>query len=388
MLGLPEGMLAGQSPADFIRTLARDLAQHRPSLVIGGDSAAAHSNGLFNLEAIYALNYLTGSVGQEGGIRFNPASPLPELPARAAVGSLQDWAGIASDLSSGRTRMLLVHGADPVYGLPNSVGFREALNRDDLFIVSFSPFIDETTVMADLILPDRIYLEDWGSNIPNPAPGYEIIGIQQPVVNPVSDLDPQSFYDVLLMAAQEQGREAELPWANMQEALRASSDTLFGMGRGSVPGATVEEFWNNMLRQGGWWDEGTTGPAPTPPDGLLAQIAARAAPPRHTGEGLYLMPFPHNSLLDGRNTHVPWAQGAPDPVTTITWQTWAEMNQRQMEEMGLREGDLVEVESAQGAIEVPVYPNPAMPPGMVAVPLGQGRLLAPPSPVPAGSAGA
>jgi menaquinone reductase, molybdopterin-binding-like subunit len=373
MLEMPEGMLEGQSPADFIRTLARDLAQHRPSLVIGGDSAGAHSNGLFNLEAIYALNYLVGSVGQDGGIRFNPGSPLPDLPAQAGVGSLPDWVSVTDDLSSGRTRMLLVHGADPAYGLPSSVGFREALNRDDLFIVSFSPFMDETTSMADLILPDRIYLEDWGSDIPNPGPGYEIIGIQQPVVNPVSDLDPQSFYDVLLSTAQELGREAELPWNNMQEALRASSDALFGMGRGSVPGATVAEFWNNMLRQGGWWDEQAAGPAPNPPQGLLAQIAAKAAPPQFSGEGFYLMPFPHNTLLDGKNTHLPWAQGAPDPITTITWQTWVEMNERQMEEMQLREGDIVQAESSQGAIMIPVYPNPAMPPNVVGIPLGQGR---------------
>lgn len=381
MLGLPEGMLQGQPPAEFIRTLARDLAQQRPSLVIGGDSAAAHSNGLFNLEAIYALNYLVGSVGQPGGIRFNPGSPLPDLPAQATVGSLEDWMGVANDLSNGNTRMLLVHGADPVYGLPNSVGFRDALNRDDLFIVSFSQFMDETTVMADLILPDRIYLEDWGSAIPNPGPGYEIIGIQQPVVNPVTDLDPQSFYNVLLMAAQEQGRETELPWANLQEALRASSDALFDMGRGSVPGATADEFWNNMLRQGGWWDEGATGPTPSAPAGLLAQLVGRASAPTFSGEGLYLAPFPHNTLLDGKNTHLPWAQGAPDPITTITWQTWAEMNERQMEEMGLREGDIVQVESSQGAITAPVYPNPAMQPGVVGVPLGQGRTHGPAIPM-------
>jgi menaquinone reductase, molybdopterin-binding-like subunit len=388
MLELPEGMLAGQSPAEFIRTLARDLAQRGPSLVIGGDSAAAHSNGLFNLEAIYALNYLVGSVGQEGGIRFNPPSPLPNLPAQATVGSLQDWVGIASDLSSGSTRMLLVHGADPVYGLPNAAGFRDALDREDSFIVSFSPFMDETTVMADLILPDRIYLEDWGSDIPNPAPGYEIIGMQQPVVNPVGDLDPQSFYNVLLTVAQELGREAELPWANLQVALRESSDALFGMGRGSVQGATSEEFCTNMLRQGGWWDEGATGPVPSAPNGLLSQIAAKAAAPRFSGEGFYLAPFSHNTLLDGRNTHIPWAQGAPDPVTTITWQTWAEMNERQMREMGLREGDAVQVESSQGVITVPVYPNPAMPPNVVGVPLGQGRQHSPTIPMYGDSQGA
>ena len=41
--------------------------------------------------------------------------------------------------------------------------------------------------------------------------------------------------------------------------------------------------------------------------------------------------------------------------------------------MGLREGDVVRVQTDSGAITGLVYPNPALPPNVVAVPLGQGR---------------
>ncbi len=373
MLDFPDGILGGHSSADYIRYLARDFAGHTPALALGGDSAAAHSNGLFNLEAIYALNYLVGSVGQTGGVRFNPGSPLPNLPAQSAAGSLADWSGAVSDINSGRTRLVMVHSADPVYGLPPASGLAQALNRDDLFIVSFSSFMDQTTAMADLVLPDRNYLEDWGSDIPDPGPGFQTLGFQQPVVNPLSDLDPRSFSDLLLSAAQEAGKDASLPWSSMQDALKESADALFQLNRGSVPGATPAEFWNNLLRQGGWWDENATANAPTPPRGLYADIANRAAPPRYFGEGDYLLPFAHNTLLDGRNTHLPWLQGAPDPMTTITWQTWVEMNTARMKQMDLREGDVVRISSGVGSINAPVYPNPGMPPDVVAIPLGQGR---------------
>jgi anaerobic selenocysteine-containing dehydrogenase len=233
--------------------------------------------------------------------------------------------------------------------------------------------MDETTAMADLVLPDRIYLEDWGSDIPDPAPGYQVLGIQQPVVNPLSDLDPRSFCDILLSTAQELGHDGDLPWDSLQAALRETSDALFALNRGSVKATSAGEFWNNLLRQGGWWDERETGPTPSTPNGLYNQIASRAAQPSYSGEGMYLMPFSHNTLLDGRNTHLPWAQAAPDPLTTIAWQSWVEMNQRRMEEMGLREGDIVQVQASQGSITAPVYPNPAMRPDVVGIPLGQGR---------------
>ena len=375
MLELPPEIHEGHSAAEFVRELAHDFAGHRPSIAIGGDNAGAHTNGLFNLQAIYALNYLVGSVGETGGIRFNPGSPLPDLPATANVGSLQDWAEVANSIRSGRTRLVLLHDADPVHGLPASVDFAGALNRDEVFIVSFSPFLNETSILADLILPDRVFLEDWGDDIPEPGPGHQIIGMQQPVVNPLSDLDPRSFGDLMLSMAQEMGQESALPWTGVEATLRESVDRLFDLNRGTSREVdSAGALWSLMLQQGGWWSESDTGPTPNAPNGLLNQIAASGSEPGFAGSGdYYLLPFAHNSLLDGRNAHLPWMQAVPDPITTITWQTWVEINHRRAAELNLREGDVVRIESADGNITALVYPNPALPPNVVAVPLGQGR---------------
>ena len=48
--------------ADYIRKIAHDLAGSQHSLVIGGGSAAAHTNGLANMKAIYSLNILLDSI--------------------------------------------------------------------------------------------------------------------------------------------------------------------------------------------------------------------------------------------------------------------------------------------------------------------------------------
>ena len=381
--------LRGEAAVATIRHLAEDFATKMPSLAIGGGSAGAHSNGLFNLEAIYALNYLVGSVGTEGGIRFNPDSPLEGVPAGSQAGSLSEWGDVVRDLAGGKTRLLLLHQADPVHGLPGSVRFdalpgsarfREALTEsNDLFIVSFSPFLDDTSALADLILPDRVYLEDWGDDIPEPGPGYQVLGFQQPVVNPLNDLEPQSFPDILLAMAQELGKETELPWPKYQDLLREGSDALFSLNRGSIQAAAADEFWTKLLQRGGWWDESATGPqSVAPPDGLFSRIASKAKEPQFSGAGssagtFYLTPFAHNSLLDGRNAHLPWLQATPDPLTTITWQTWVEISDQDAKAMGVKEGDIILIESSGGSIRVLAYPTPAVPPGTVSVPFGQGR---------------
>ena len=249
-----------------------------------------------------------------------------------------------------------------------------------MFIVSLSPFIDDTSALADLILPDRVALEDWGSDIPEPGPGYQILGVQQPVVNPLSDLDPRSSADVLLSMAGELGKQSELPWDRFEDMLKETSKELFALNRGSIKAGSADEFWNTMLQQGGWWDEKATSSARTnPPAGLFNTIAAKASEPRFPGlapsrDTFHLVPFSHITLLDGQNAHLPWLQAVPDPLTTIAWQTWLEINDEDAARLGLREGDVVIVSStARSSIRVPVYPTPAVPPKVVSIPLGQGR---------------
>jgi molybdopterin-containing oxidoreductase family iron-sulfur binding subunit len=86
------------------------------------------------------------------------------------------------------------------------------------------------------------------------------------------------------------------------------------------------------------------------------------------------VPFLHNTLLDGRGAHLPWLQGAPDPLTTIAWQTWIELNDRKAKELGIKEGDILEVSSSNESIQGVAYPSPAMPPNIIGLPFGQGHL--------------
>ena len=145
------------------------------------------------------------------------------------------------------------------------------------------------------------------------------------------------------------------------------------MNKGSVSGSTKDVYWNSMLRNGGWWDESSDPVTVQAPSGILSDIASRGSEAKFSGSGFYLIPFLHNTLLDGRNAHLPWAQSAPDPVTSIAWQTWVEINEKQMESLGIREGDVVSLTSNAGRITAPAYPNPGMPPNIVGVPLGQGH---------------
>lgn len=371
--------------AETIRHVAREFASHRPGLAIGGGSAAAHTNGFFNLSAIYSLNYLVGSVQTKGGVIFNPAPPLEDIPVAPAITSFGVWPQLVGDMRQRRVGALLVRGADPMYGLPDSLGFRDA-SFEVPFIASFSGHMDDTASMADLILPEHNYLEDWGSDVPDPGPGHQMVGFQQPAVRPFFEsrgvhLGTKGFADTLMALAQVLNVDLGLPGNTFMEVIQDGARKLYESGRG-VAGPTrssdypdFQSFWIGALQNGSWRDESATntGPAPTPPP--LPNVMKKPAFDRgSSGDYLHLVPFASASLTDGRGAHLPWLQATPDPMTTGTWQTWVEINIKEAERKDIKKGDVVKLTASDGrSIEALAYPHPGVSPDTVAVPMGQGH---------------
>ena len=368
--------------ADKIRRIAHEFAEHSPSLAVGGGSAAAHTNGLFNLQAIYSLNHLAGSVNSAGGVVFNPEPAFGPTVASDSFTSIQQ---LVTDMNGGGVQALLVRGADPVYGMPEAAGFQEALRNVPL-IVSFSGHMDDTTAMADVVLPEHNALEDWGTQVPEPGPGYQMVGFQQAVIRPFFEnrgvhLGTKSFPEVLMALAQVLDVDLELDGETFKDVIRADMRKIYDDGRGSVgmtpttQYTTFEAFWNACLQHGFWSDESArfVGQAPAP-----QQLPATPQNPsfgRPEGSsGFALAPFASSSLTDGRGAHLPWLQAMPDPLTTAVWRTWVEINSAKAEEMDIKEGDVIRVTSTDGrSIEAIAYPHPGVSPDVVSIPFGQGH---------------
>jgi anaerobic selenocysteine-containing dehydrogenase len=204
--------------------------------------------------------------------------------------------------------------------------------------------------------------------VPDPGPGYATVAIQQPVVQPF--VDGRAFGDVLIQLAQQLGHA--LPWGSQEEATKALAVQLRRLSGGSVPGTNDKEFLVNLQAQGGWWSEQLRGSATTP--------ATRITSPRgpefsgDTGQYPYvLLPYPLHTLGYGELAHLPWLQALPEPISTNVWQTWLDVAQRTADELELTTGDVVRLITPQGAVELPVYVNPAAQPGVIAMPFGQGH---------------
>ncbi len=359
---------ASDIPAEELAHLARIFAAAEHPLAIPGSAATGQNNAEVAATAVQALNIIAGTAGEPGSLSLSSGSPQPTLAERK-WSSFSDVQNLIQQMNAGKVQVLLVHGANPAYDLPPQVGFVEAIKKVP-FVVSFAPIVDETAVWADLILPDRTYLEAWGYEVVSPSFGMPVVSGQQPVVAPA--FDARSTADVLLTIARGIPAAAKaLPWADEVDFLK---ETVSQLGSGAAGGSGAEVLWSRFLQHGGWW-LASTQTAPPPQAKLEAPITV--SPTQFQGDEkeypYYLHLFMNELLSDGRGANQPWLQGSPASMTTIAWQTWVEIHPSTAQKLGVQDGDLVKVASPHGEIEAPVYTYPAIRPDTVAIPLGQGH---------------
>jgi molybdopterin-containing oxidoreductase family iron-sulfur binding subunit len=60
-------------------------------------------------------------------------------------------------------------------------------------------------------------------------------------------------------------------------------------------------------------------------------------------------------------------------MTSVVYGSWVELNPQTAAQLGVKEGDVLEVESPHGKIAAPVYVYPAIRPDVIAIPIGQGH---------------
>ncbi|MFQ5586582.1 MAG: molybdopterin-dependent oxidoreductase, partial [Thermodesulfobacteriota bacterium] len=352
-----------------IRELAREFATTRRSLAIGGEGAASCENGVSHLVAVNVLNHLGGNTGRKGGILPNPDTPLRGSSSFKGIGDLSMAA------STSRLKTLILYNANPLFMIPKGMNLEGAFRKIP-FITSFSPFMDESTGMADLILPTHTSLEDWGDDFTEPSVGYPVATIMQPVVSPF--YNTKGAGDIFISLAKGVGGEVEraLPWSDFPTFLKGAWKRLY-RNYGGRKEATFNSFWREALARGGWWPSQRAASKRISLSARRVRGQLPSRPSRYDGDEkgypFYLTLYPHIGYYDGRGANLPWLQELPDPMTSAVWGTWIEMNPKTAKGMGIKEGDVVTVESPHGAIAAPVYHYPAMRPDTVAVPIGQGH---------------
>ena len=373
------------------------------AVAVGGNGLLSSANPTAAFTAVEMLNAQVKSQC----VGFGTAAIAPPAPNSGGAG-LKGIEQLTQAMNAGQVGALLILGQpNPVFTLPSAVGFTQALAKVP-FIAALTLFEDETTAYADVILPTRSFLEEWGDHVPPVIPpGTRTATLRQPIIDPqfvgghgqVQDnaasfvpwWDTRAMGDLLIDLAKRSGKP--MADADSHSAVRKAWAAL---GQADLTADTTENDpkWVNALSVGGVWIK--TPPAPnhgatvhpateerlgasdggakvgaasnlTPP--LLGAGGAQAA---HT---FALQLYPHLYFNDGRHANLGWMQENPDPMTMAVWNSWVEINMQVAHSLDIRTGDLVRLTSPHGSVDVLAVPYPGIHPGAVAMPMGQGHAV-------------
>ena len=345
-----------------VERLAKELAERRPSVAIIGGAPLAQTNGLFQALAVNALNALLGSVNAPGGLSFTPQR-MHRLSARPKNVSL---ASLFADVSANPANVpvLLIDRVNPVYSTPPGWRAREAILKVP-FVASFASFLDDTSVLADLILPDHSFLESWSDARAESGANVAIATVAGPVMKPLHQT--RAMPDVVLEVGTKLKRPFNpkiIPWTTFDQMLQAEIG---------------EEPWAAATKQG-WVEMKDDLEKPLSPQELQAAAReAEKAPQDAAFDGdaaqypFHFLPFPSQAFHDGAASHLPWLQEMPDPMSTAMWSVWVEINPQTAGRLGIGDGDVVEIASAHGSVRAPALHSPGIAPDVLAMPAGQGH---------------
>jgi len=434
--------------AGEITLLARDFANASAPLAICGRGKGALYGSLYESMAVLSLNALAGGINRPGGIFINDPLPLAVLPdlqpdesAKAAFAKgrldkegskdypfssslFNDLADSVMKGSESPIETLLVFSANPAFTMPDGGDFRKALEKIP-FIASFSPYRDETSLMADLILPDHTYLEKI-DDIPWPAGlQYPLYGLSTPVVKPL--YDTKNSGDAVIDLAKKIGVAAgdAFPWTSYEDVLKARikgiSEGMAGMtsydGSALLPWknpsdiassdySDLDDMWKSIKENGMWYrpvypSQDLGGLFKTESGKFefyssLIKSALKGIDPKTlgikaSGDEICMPHFEDTSLEADKsyplrmypyeliNLASGWVPNPPYLNKTLfddqlkKNQSFVDINPDTAKEYDLKPGDSIFVESPKGSIQALVNTFEGAMPGIVFMPLGFGH---------------
>ncbi len=417
-----------------ITSLARAFARTRSAVAVCGSDVTRSPDGLIEGLAVHSLNVLVGNISQEGGVMFGDDPPLEPLPspildATARAGLERDPIGgteipfdggdrtlrFAETLAGGsesQVEALLLYYANPLESSARPNVWREALDRIP-FLVSFSPFLDETSGYADVILPDLLPYERWQDAPTPPSFPYPVWGLCRPMVEPPEG-GTHTGDAVLALARELGGSVAEsLAFDGFETLLKARARGLFSSHRGMLLGdeferrhhrqmeqrgwwlpehSDFESFWHDLVGRGGWVDlfYDDTDPARVSrrPDDRIAlmpeellrvldeegRAGAPFSPASRTSLAaavefpLRLIPYRLSTLSSGTLALERWLVEQPSLLPEVFWRPWVEVSAATASELGLADGTMVWVVSARGRYRARLAVFPGAAPETVCAP--------------------
>jgi MoCo/4Fe-4S cofactor protein with predicted Tat translocation signal len=225
--------------ADRLKKIASELYKNRgQSLVIAGGLQSMTEDS----KQLQIVVNLINSVLENEGKTIRAQTGTSNLMA-----SYEDAFSLIAKMQSGAIKTLIIYRSNPLYSLPSSFGFQEALNQVET-VVYIGDTMNETARLSHYVVTDNHSLETWGDTEFSRG----LYGIHQPLIR--SMYDTRSFQLSLMTWGfmGKVGPERLQKYETYYDYLRAywRSEIASEISGSKMSDGDFEKFWNELLQKG------------------------------------------------------------------------------------------------------------------------------------------
>jgi anaerobic selenocysteine-containing dehydrogenase len=385
--------LTGVSSDKIIQT-GRDFSNATSPAAYFDESTIYNSNGTQNALAILTLNALRGFKGF-GKVKTNLFSSI--LKYENELGQNNTFANLKEHLNTGSVRVLMVSVSNFVFNNPDQASLKKQLSSVP-FLVSFSSFIDETSVFAQLIIPDHDDFEKVDLLL-NDSIGVPSVTVQQPVVNPFYNTTDTG--DVLISLMKDLNPDLKLIYGNYSDFVKENAKLIYSDGEGILMDqnkltaiekglrkigwqtalyASFDDFWDNLLESGGWWNPFSGKESYNPKlnfkqtfnKDIISKNSSYLSLPKNK---LNLNIFIKNLDYKGSMSIYTLLVEQFGSNWSVFYDLWAEINPKTAYDLSLKDRTWIVIKTSRGKFPALLVFNPAVIPGSLDVPFGSGHTV-------------
>lgn len=275
---------------------------------------------------------------------------------QSSLSTPDDFDSLLNAMKNNQVEVVIHFGSNPVYHLPKSFDYQNALKSVPLSI-SLAESENETGALCHYVLPVHHAFESWGDYQTRSG----ITSLQQPVIAPL--YDSRQRESILLNWMSNDGVYQESMY---HEYLLSRWEKEFYPTLNRK--VDFKTFWYASLHDGVVTDKTNVGSTNTFNLSALSEIQGEKT------SSDYAVALRENYFIgDGSYANNGWLQELPHPVSKIVWDNYAAISQKTAHELGVDNNDMIEISLPHGKQSFPVFIQPGQADKCISIEIGYGR---------------
>lgn len=378
-------------PVNTILQIGRKYGQAAAPVAYFDESILYASNGYQNAFAVIALNALKGFKGF-GKLKNSFLTVLfdniKSTSNNITFDTFKNRLANKNDI-----KVLMISNSNFIFNYNGQDSLKKQLESIP-FIVSFSPFIDESSSMAHLIIPDHNDFEKMDLCF-DKSMGNSVITLQQPVVKPFFQTTDTS--DLLISLIKDLGINSKFKFDNVTDYIKSIVNKVYLTGEGTLMNqsklteiekglleigwkteqyGSFDDFWDEFLEYGGWWNPFSEKISYFPKinfAGKFSKLSEENSSINSSKNKLRLNVFRKNLDFKGSMSlyHVLVEQFGHN--WSVYYELWVEISPETARSLSLSDRDKVFIKTSKGKFPAILIYNPTVIPGNLDVPFGLGH---------------